>query len=239
VASAQVASAVLAAGLLAAGCGGDAGDERDAPAPAVCPPGERPCLRPGAVRWSQPVDGEFVVRYRANVGGTVPAGKDRHPRMAVGEDVAVLTAGMTVRGYDARTGTLTWHTVLTGLPAGARAETARVWPGLVTVGVAWGNPWKEPRRYVEVVLDAGTGARLRTLPSAVYTGTIHAGAGYVVVLHEAGVTAYGARDGRVRWTRRLDRRAPAWEAEDGTLFLARDRDGYTGPAPITGIRRST
>src|SRR6266568_2987048 len=54
---------------------------------------------------------------------------------ALGSQVAVVGAGLTVSAYQATTGERLWTTVLTGFPAGSAITAVRVWPGVVTVGV--------------------------------------------------------------------------------------------------------
>ena len=90
----------------------------------------------GAVRWIRPLPGSWVAA--TSVLGTVPAARAGAGQAyaAAGKSVAAVGFGMTVYAYRARDGQALWTARLSGFPAGSQIVSVRVWPGVVTVGVA-------------------------------------------------------------------------------------------------------
>ena len=90
----------------------------------------------GAVRWIRPLPGSWVAA--TSVLGTVPAARagSGQAYAAAGKSVAAVGFGMTVYAYRARDGRALWTAQLSGFPAGSQIVSVRVWPGVVTVGVA-------------------------------------------------------------------------------------------------------
>ena len=90
----------------------------------------------GAVRWIRPLPGSWVAA--TSVLGTVPAARagSGQAYAAAGKSVAAVGFGMTVYAYRARDGQALWTAQLSGFPAGSQIVSVRVWPGVVTVGVA-------------------------------------------------------------------------------------------------------
>ena len=157
---------------------------------------------------------------------------------AAGTTVAALGFGMTVYGYDARTGHPLWMTALSGFPSGYRIVSVRVWPGVVTVGVA-GAPAAGaaagPQR--AVVLSAGSGRQLRAFAAAPFGGAITADAGHTVVIGPTAVTCYANATGRVSWTRPTGPATQDWQTGGGYLYLSDAAGGYLGTSPVTLLRR--
>jgi hypothetical protein len=89
------------------------------------------CESAGSVRWIRPVPGSWAVQN--GEVGTTPASGQAYA--ALGSQVAVVGAGLSVSAYRAGTGQRLWSTVLTGFPAGSAITAIRVWRGVVTVGV--------------------------------------------------------------------------------------------------------
>jgi outer membrane protein assembly factor BamB len=94
------------------------------------------CGDVGAVRWVRPLPGSWVAA--TSVLGTVPAAQagSGQAYAAAGKSVAAVGFGMTVYAYRARDGQALWTARLSGFPAGSQIVSVRVWPGVVTVGVA-------------------------------------------------------------------------------------------------------
>jgi outer membrane protein assembly factor BamB len=219
----------------------------------------------GAVRWIRPLPGSWVAA--TSVLGTVPAAPagSGQAYAAAGRSVAAVGFGMTVYAYRARDGHALWTARLSGFPAGSQIVSVRVWPGVVTVGVARapgvshrhltrasrqhparasGRPAAGPRSsrvtggtQSAVVLRAGDGRQLRTFPAAPFGGAITANSQDTVVIGPTSVTSYDNATGRVDWTRATGRATQAWQPAGDYLYLTQAAGGSLGSQPATGLRR--
>jgi hypothetical protein len=181
------------------------------------------CGRAGAVLWARPLPGSWIAaRAYATAGKTV----------------AAIGYGMTVRGYAARGGRPLWATALSGFPAGSQIVAVRVWPGVVTVGVARpAGPGSAAGSQATVVLTGGGGRQLRTFPSAPFGGAITADTGHTVIIGPTAVTSYLNATGRVSWARATGSSAQGWAKSGETLYVAQATGGYRGTHPVTVLRR--
>ena len=141
------------------------------------------CERPGAVRWARLLPGSWVVQN--GLMGTTPRLGQAYA--ALGDQVAAVGTGMTVSAYGSRTGQPLWTTALTGFPAGSAIVSVRVWPGVITVGVAPAR-WAGGRRE-EVVLATATGRRIRAYPAAPFGGAGAAGTATKAIVGVHAVTS--------------------------------------------------
>jgi outer membrane protein assembly factor BamB len=215
------------------------------------------------VRWAVPLPGSWIAE--TSVLGTVPAAPagtgqpgtgqpgtgqpgtgqpgtgqpgTGQAYAAAGTAVAALGSGMTVYGYDLRTGHPLWTTGLPGFPAGYRVVSVRVWPGVVTAGVAGPPPAGAaagPQR--TVVLSASSGRQLRSFAAAPFGGAVAADAGHTVVIGPAAVTSYANATGRVSWTRPTGSATQDWQAGGGYLYLTDAAGGNLGTGPVALLRR--
>jgi hypothetical protein len=204
-----------------------------APSAAGC--GAHRCGRDGVVLWARPLPGSWTAA--SETLGTVPAGAAQ-AYAAAGKAVAAIGSGMTVLGYAARGGQQLWTTALSGFPAGSRIVSVRVWPGVVTVGVA------RPRRsgapggpQSTVVLSAGAGRQLRSFPAAPFGGAITADARHTVIIGLTAVTSYDNATGRVSWARATGSAAQGWQKSGETLYVTEAAGGDLGSQPVTALRR--
>jgi outer membrane protein assembly factor BamB len=186
----------------------------------------------GAVRWVRPLPGSWVAA--TSVLGTVPAAQagSGQAYAAAGKSVAAVGFGMTVYAYRARDGQALWTARLSGFPAGSQIVSVRVWPGVVTVGVA-----RAPGAQSAVVLRAGDGRQLRTFPAAPFGGAITANSEDTVVIGPASVTSYDNATGQVNWRRATGSPTPAWQQAGDYLYLTRAKGGPLGSRPVTAVRR--
>ena len=90
------------------------------------------CESVGTVRWIRSLPGSWVVQN--GLAGTVPAQGQAYA--ALGSGVAAVGLGITVSAYAAGSGQPLWTARLTGFQPGAAIISVRVWPGVVTIGVA-------------------------------------------------------------------------------------------------------
>jgi outer membrane protein assembly factor BamB len=189
------------------------------------------------VRWIRPLPGTWVAAISGL--GTVPAGPagSGQAYAAAGSSVAAVGFGMTVYAYSARDGHPMWRTRLTGFPAGSQIVSVRVWPGVVTAGVAGARPARGTGTAQRaVVLRAGGGRQLRSFPAAPFGGAITANSAATVVIGPASVTSYDNASGQVRWARAASR-AQGWQKAGGYLYLTVAAGGPLGSHPVTGLRR--
>jgi len=206
----------------------------------------------GVVRWSRPLPGSWVAA--TSVLGTVPAGQagSGQAYAAAGKSVAAVGFGMTVYAYRARDGQALWTARLSGFPAGSQIVAVRVWPGVVTVGVTRAPRAARARRrhatgagsarvtwaaQSAVVLSAGDGRQLRSLPAAPFGGAITANSEDTVVIGPASVTSYDNATGRVNWTRGTGGATQAWQRAGDYLYLTQSAGGPLGSQPVTALRR--
>ncbi len=157
----------------------------------------RQCLGPrcgptGTVRWLRPLSGSWIAA--GGIVGTVPASGQAF--VAAGPQVAAIGYGLTVRGFDVRTGHPLWAATLAGFPAGASIVSVRSWNQVVTVGVGFPVASASGTVRDEVVLAAPSGQRIRAYPAASYGGAVAADAGHTVVVGSTAVTGYDNRSGR-------------------------------------------
>jgi hypothetical protein len=201
------------------------------------------CESAGSVRWIRPLPGSWTVQSGA--AGTTPGAGQAYA--ALGSQVAAVGSGLTVSAYQASTGQPLWTTGLTGFPAGSTITAVRVWPGVVTVGVAvppltgsallGGHvPADGPPRE-EVVLRAASGHRIRAYPAAQFGGAVAASPAATVIVGQRAVTSYSNRTGAVRWTRTTGPDPQAWQVDGGRLYVTVAAGGYLGSAPVTALRR--
>jgi outer membrane protein assembly factor BamB len=190
------------------------------------------CGDMGAVRWVRPLPGSWVAA--TSVLGTVPAAQagSGQAYAAAGKSVAAVGFGMTVYAYRARDGQALWTARLSGFPAGSQIVSVRVWPGVVTVGVA-----RAPGAQSAVVLRAGNGRQLRTFPAAPFGGAIAANSQETVVIGPASVTSYDNATGQVNWRRATGSAIQAWQRAGDYLYLAQAAGGPLGSQPVTEVRR--
>ncbi len=219
----------LVAVLLGAGA---SGAQASNPPSATCV--ARACTHAGTIRWQELLPGAYVVNDDSR--GTEPVTGE--PYAAIGAQVAVFGLGGVVSAYDARIGTPRWTAALPGLPVAARIVSARVWPGVVTVGVAVA-PGAAPARAAEseMVLSAATGRLIRSYPSAPFGGTVAADARHTVVVGPGAVTSYDNADGKIVWTRQTGTVPQRWRLDGRDLYMTVAAGGYLGSQPVTALRR--
>ncbi len=192
-----------------------------------------PCQHSGSagrLLWASALPGQWTTS--SGLSGTVPVHGQAYA--AVGDGVAVVGVGTTLRAYRARTGETLWNAGLPGFPADASIVSVRVWPGIVTAGVAYG-PAAASR--TEVVLDSSTGHEIRWYNAAPFGGAVAGSLQTTVIVGATAVTAYDNRTGAVRWTRPTGPAAQAWQVAGADLYVTEAADGYLGPAPVTALRR--
>jgi len=142
--------------------------------------------------------------------------------------------GTRLRAYSARTGKTLWNAGLPGFPADASIVSVRVWPGIVTAGVAYG-PVAASR--AEVVVHNSTGHQIRWYNAAPFGGAVAGSLLTTVIVGASAVTAYDNKTGAVRWTRPTGPAAQAWQVDGADLYVTEAADGYLGPAAVTALRR--
>ena len=184
----------------------------------------------GKVLWSRRLPGTWTAS--TGLAGTVPVHGQAYA--AVGNGVAVVGLGVSLRAYNSRTGRPRWQVDLPGFPAGSAIVSVRVWPGVVTAGVAYG-PGSRSR--AEIVLDSTTGRQLRRYPATPFGGAVWATARTTVVVGPGAVTAYANATGHVRWRRPTGAAAQAWQVDGADLYVTVAADGYLGAQPVTALRR--
>lgn len=223
----------LVAVLLGAGASSAQASSAPAGAPAgTCARGS--CARAGTIRWQELLPGAYVVNDDSR--GTEPVAGE--PYAAIGSRVAVFGLGTVVSAYDARLGTPRWTVQLPDLPPDTGIVSARVWPGVVTVGIG-AVPGAGSARATqrEMVLSAATGRLIRSYPSASFGGTVAADARHTVVVGPGAVTSYNNANGRVIWTRHTGTVPQRWQLDGGDLFVTVAAGGYLGAQPVTALRR--
>ncbi len=189
------------------------------------------------MRWIRPLPGSWVVQN--GTAGTTPAQGQAYA--ALGPDVAAVGSGMTVSAYAARSGQQLWTTGLTGFGAGAAIMSVRVWPGVLTIGVALptatGASSTAPARD-EVVLRAATGRLLvRVYPAAQFGGAVAASAARTVIVGQRSVTSYANRTGKVVWSRATGPVPEPWQVDGGHLYMTVPPGGREGGATAAAQRR--
>jgi outer membrane protein assembly factor BamB len=193
------------------------------------------CETAGTVRWARALPGTWVAQ--PGLSGTVPVKGEAYA--AVGSQVDAVGAGLTVSAFSARTGQPLWTSTLTGFPAGSAITSVRVWPGVVTAGVALAGTASggAAGARAEVVLRATSGQRMRAYPAAPFGGAVAAGPATTVIVGAHAVTCYLNRTGKVAWSRPTGSSPQAWQVDGGHLYVAVAAGGYLGTAPVTALRR--
>jgi outer membrane protein assembly factor BamB len=195
----------------------------------------RSCGTGGTVLWTHPLPGGWTAS--TDLLGTVPDQPgDGQVYAAAGDDVAAVGFGLSVFAYSARTGAALWSAALTGFPTGSLIVSVRVWPGVVTVGVARGPLLAAAgASQSSVVLAAATGHRLRSYPAAPFGGAVAADPGTTVVVGPHAVTGYRNSTGRALWSRAAD--VQAWQSQGDHLYVAVAPGGSLSTAATTELLR--
>jgi hypothetical protein len=194
------------------------------------------CESVGMVRWIRSLPGSWVVQN--GMPGTTPAQGQAYA--ALGSGVAAVGLGTTVAAYAARNGQPLWTTGLTSFGAGAAVISVRVWPGVVTVGVALptvtGAGGSAGPARDEAVLRATTGRLLRVYPAAQFGGAVAASGARTVIVGQSSVTSYANRTGRVVWSRATGPVSQPWQVDGDHLIMTMPAGGHSGAA-VTALRR--
>lgn len=189
------------------------------------------CNRSGSVLWSAQLTGSWLAE--PGVTGTVPTEGEAYAASA--GRLAVLADGLTVTGYDARSGRVRWRSDLAGLPAGAAVMSLRAWPDTIAVGISVPAGSSGQSR-TEIILSAATGQRIRAFPAAYYGGAVWSSNATTVIVGNHGVTGYANASGRVLWQRPAGPTAQTWTTAGSDLYLPVTRGGYLVARPVTAIR---
>jgi outer membrane protein assembly factor BamB len=181
----------------------------------------------GTVRWQELLSGSYVAYNDAR--GTEPTAGE--PYAAIGRQVAVFGLRNVVSAYDAKQGSPRWTVQLPRLYRG-QIVSARVWPGVVTIGVATvtGTQW-------EVVLSAATGRLIRAFPRAPFGGAVAADSRHTVVVGPGAVTSYDNASGRAIWTQQTGAAPQRWELDGHVLYVSVAAGGFLAAQPVTALRR--
>ena len=194
------------------------------------------CQSAGTVRWIRSLPGSWVVQN--GMTGTVPAQGQAYA--ALGSGVAAVGLGMTVSAYADGSGQPLWTAGLTGFQPGAAIISVRVWPGVVTVGVALpavaGTGSRAGPVRDEVVLRAATGRLLRVYPAAQFGGAVTASAARTVIVGQRSVTSYANHTGKVIWSRATGPVPQPWQVDGNHLYMAVAAGGQLG-ATVAALHR--
>jgi hypothetical protein len=200
------------------------------PSTAPCHTNCRQTGAAGKILWTRTLPGAWTASN--GLTGTVPVHGQAY--VAVGNGVAVVGLGMSLRAYNSQTGRPQWQTDLRGFPAGSAIVSVRVWPGAVTAGVAYG-PGHDSR--AEIVINSATGREYRWYPATPFGGAVSATAQTTVVVGPGAVTAYDNATGHVRWRRPTGSADQTWQTDGPDLYVTVSADGYLGTEPVTALRR--
>ena len=196
--------------------------------------GGEPCSRAGTIRWSAPLPGIYTIDNDSR--GIVPARGE--PYAAIGDQMAVYGLNTTVRAFGSLHGQQRWTVRLKNLRPGSRITSARVWPGVITVGVAVPSPVPNgTATQIEVVLDALTGRLVRTYPSTQFGGAVAADSRHTIVVGPAAVTAYDNATGAIAWRKGTGAAPQRWQLDGRTLYVTVSAGGYLGTQPVTALRK--
>ena len=182
----------------------------------------------GKILWARDLPGTWAVTTGLN--GTVPAQGQSYA--AVGHGLAVVGVGMSLRAYNSRTGQPAWSDDLPGFPAGSAIVSVRVWPGVVTAGVVYGNGNR-----AEIVFNRTTGQQYHWYSATRFGGAVYADAQTTVVVGPGAVTAYANSTGKARWRRPTGSADQTWQVDGSDLYVTVSADGYLGSQPVTALRR--
>ncbi len=183
--------------------------------------------------WSTRLTGAWLAE--AGVTGTVPAAGEAYAASA--GQVAVLAAGTSVTGYDARTGRVSWQTALTGLRPGATIVSVRAWPAIVAVGVS-APAGQSGQTRAEIILLGRHRPPDPLVPGrSTDGGAVWASRTSTVIVGSHGVIGYANSSGRVLWQRGTGTAAQTWTVSGHYLYMAETAGGYLVSGPVTAIRR--
>jgi outer membrane protein assembly factor BamB len=200
----------------------------------VCP--AQRCVTGGTVLWTHSLPGGWTAS--SDLLGTVP-GQPGGGQVyaAVGSGVAAVGFGLSVFAYSAHSGAALWSAALNGFPTGSVIVSVRVWPGVVTVGVAREPLAAAGAHQSSVVLAAATGRRLRSFPAAPFGGAVAADTSSTVVVGPHAVTGYRNSTGRALWSRATGADVQAWRSDGDHLYLAVAPGGSLSAGPATELLR--
>jgi hypothetical protein len=197
------------------------------------------CGSVGTVQWIRSLPGSWVVQN--GMTGTTPERGEAYA--ALGPGIAAVGLGTTVAAYEARTGQPLWTVALTRFGAGAAVISVRVWPGVVTVGVALptatgtgggAGPVRD-----EVVLRASTGRVLRVYPAAQFGGAVAASEARTVIVGQRSVTSFANRTGKVVWSRSTGPVSQPWQVDGDHLYVTVPEGRQAGAAALRRIDLNT
>jgi PQQ-like domain len=195
------------------------------------------CGAAGTVLWTHPLPGGWTAS--SDLLGTVPdqpGGSQVYA--AAGSGVAAVGFGLSVFAYSAGHGAALWSAALNGFPTGSQIVSVRVWPGVVTVGVASGPlPGTSGASQSSVVLAAATGHKLRSYPAAPFGGAVSADLASTVVVGPHAVTRYRNSTGRVLWSRATGASVQGWRSDGSHLYVAEAPGGSPSTATATELLR--
>jgi PQQ-like domain len=187
------------------------------------------CRAHGSILWTTDLAGSWLAEN--GVAGTVPSVGQAYA--ASGGDLAVFGEGLKVTGFELRTGTEVWQTVLTGVPDGSVIVGVRAFAGVVAVGVQ--PPAGVAPERDEVILSADTGEQIRSYPAAAYGGAIAADSSDTVVVGPSAVTAYANSTGRVLWSRASGPPGQTWRVSGPYAYVTQ----AGSPSGVVLVRRIT
>jgi hypothetical protein len=182
------------------------------------------------VLWTSPLPGQWTAS--SGLAGTVPVSGQAYA--AVGDGAAVVGLGLRLNAYSSRTGALRWHAELPGFPADAAIVSVRIWPGVVTAGVAYGPG---ARSRTEVVISGASGSQIRRYAAAPFGGAVAVTRQTAVIVGTTAVTGYDNLMGAVRWSRPTGPAEQAWQVDGPYLYTTVAAGGYLGSQPVTALRR--
>ena len=201
-----------------------------APPAGRCPGACRAGGPAGKVLWTRQLPGQWTAS--TGLAGTVPVSGQAYA--AVGNGIAAVGLGLSVRAYNSRTGTPLWSAELPGFPAGAAIVSVRAWPGVVTVGVGAGPG---ARSRTEVVMASSSGRQVRRYAAGLFGGAVAASQLTTVIVGATDVTGYDNLTGAPRWRRATGAAAQAWQADPPYLYVTVSAGGDVGSGPVTALRR--